>query len=216
MNPDIIRIGLTMRVMEPRKYHEPRDALAHDWYAFMSHVLPELQWLALPNIGNEIIAYIRHWNIHGVILTGGNDIGSVPIRDETEYDLIDFCVKNGYPLFGVCRGLQMLQTYMNGALSSCDPKKHVAVTHEVDFCNVDVLPEACRMDRLETNSYHDWSVKREDLSDGLIPFALTEDGYVEGMIAANHPITAVMWHPERHPVYLPFDKTLIRNHFGLE
>ena len=218
MNPErpVTRIGLTMRVMKPQEYHEPRDELAHDWHTFMGRVLPEVQWLGLPNLGHDIIDYVALWNINGVILTGGNDIRSVPIRDQTEHILIDYCVQNRHPLFGVCRGLQMLQVHMNCCLSPCNPDKHVGVMHEVTFHNADVLPEPCRLESLETNSYHDWSVRQQDLSDRLTSFAVTEDGCVEGVVATGHPITAVMWHPERYPEYLSFDKSLIRHHFGLE
>lgn len=210
-----LRIGLSMRVMNPIEYHDPRDALAHDWYAFMKRALPEAQWVTLPNIGREIQEYISHWRINGIILTGGNDIGEAVIRDETEFALIETCLDQALPIFGVCRGLQIIQTYLKGQLTLSDPERHVAVTHDVRICNPHLLPADCRVDILQTNSYHTWSVAESELPDCLRPFALSDEGEVEGFAWSDHPVVAVMWHPERYSEYIPFDITLMRHHFNV-
>ena len=46
--------------------------------------------------------------IKGIILSGGQDIGTNKLRDKTEITLIDFAIKNKIPLIGICRGMQLI------------------------------------------------------------------------------------------------------------
>lgn len=83
-----LRIGVTMREVHPHGYDEPRDALARNWGNFLGFVLPEVPWLPIPNLGGErAVAFCDQWRLNGLILTGGEDIGVSPMRDETEQAL---------------------------------------------------------------------------------------------------------------------------------
>ena len=87
------RIGLTMRVVAAQGYAEERDALAWDWHRFLATVFPDACWLSIPNLGNRVDDYVREWRIDGLILTGGNDLGSAPLRDMTEKALLGYAMQ---------------------------------------------------------------------------------------------------------------------------
>ena len=73
----------------------------------------------------------------GVLLTGGNDVDPVryddalrahgtdgkelvaettPLRDSVEYALLDYALAHDLPVFGICRGVQVLNCYFGGTL----------------------------------------------------------------------------------------------------
>ena len=59
------RIGITMRVDNAVGYNEPRDCLAQDWWDYLQFISPDIHWMALPNIGNNI------QNLpHGMVVQG--------------------------------------------------------------------------------------------------------------------------------------------------
>ena len=204
------RIGLTMRVANAVGYVEPRDAIAHDWYEYMAYVFPKTPWMPVPNLGAQVIAYIASWQLDGFILTGGNDVGDETVRDETESYILSYAIEKGLPVFGVCRGLQMIQHYYNGPISTCDKTRHVAKPHTVSFIKPlteDIKPNA----QATVNSYHTQAVSVDGLVDPLEPFAISEDGWVEGVYHRKNKITAVQWHPERHHPYHKIDIHLMQS-----
>lgn len=162
------RIGITMRVGQAAGSGESRDCLAQDWARYMAALAPDVAWMPIPNLGAAVAEFIQHWQLDGFILSGGNDLGSCPIRDKTENTVIDHAVRNALPVFGVCRGMQLLQQRGGGALRRCEPKTHLAQKHTVHL----------RTDLLECDGASD-------------------DGCVEAVRHRAAPIAAVQWHPER-------------------
>ncbi|MCA9408037.1 MAG: gamma-glutamyl-gamma-aminobutyrate hydrolase family protein [Candidatus Omnitrophica bacterium] len=209
------RIGITMRVDQAQGYSERRDALAQDWQVFMKFALPEVHWMPIPNIGEQIVDFIKEWNLEGIIFSGGNDIGSNEQRDMTEREILSFALSNKFSIFGVCRGLQLLQTYFGGRIETCSSEIHVARKHKVDLINNDFYDSQWPREII-VNSYHNFGIKEEALNNKLISFARTNDGWVEGVVVKDYPIVAVMWHPERGRPFREFDRELVRKCFGLE
>jgi putative glutamine amidotransferase len=176
----------------------------------MAYVFPNIQWMPIPNIGDEVIAYITSWQLDGLILTGGNDVGDAKIRDDTESCVISYAIEKDLPIFGVCRGLQMIQHYYDGPISICDKIRHVANTHTVSF--IKPLTNVIKPDsQVDVNSYHTQAVSVDDLVSTLEPFAISEDGWVEGIYHRKNKITAVQWHPERNHPYAEADIDLMRS-----
>lgn len=171
----------------------------------------------------------------GLLLCGGLDVEPgrygeetipsagveiLPERDALEWSLLDAAREAGLPVWGVCRGLQVLNVYLGGSLwqdlpsqrpgpvahSIDDPKDHLA--HSVRV----VDPTAPLGNRLtpdipRVNSRHHQAVKR--LAPGLVSVAESPDGLVEAAILddAGWWVRGVQWHPE-NLVALPEQRAL--------
>lgn len=202
------RIGLTMRIVEAIGYNEPRDCIAENWAAFMRAALPSVQWLPIPNLGEAAGDYAKLWDLEGFILTGGEDIGKTPLRDTTEGTILALAVERRLPVLGVCRGMQMIQSFFGGDLEPCDAEVHVARRHGINI--LPGAPFALDREKKSVNSFHRWAVMEKGLAPGLKPFALAEGGLVEALYHPDHPIAGIQWHPERAESVDPDDRTLIR------
>jgi len=157
----------------------------------------------------------------GLLLCGGNDShpkfygeeidGSVDIdleRDEVELALTDAFVKAGKPIFGICRGCQLLNIYFGGTIIQDLPNatchrttKEHRIIHNVT-AQKGSIAEKIYGKEFPVNSYHHQAIKK--LGDGLEIIMTCEDGVVEGVIHKTLPVLAVQWHPERmRPNVLP-------------
>ncbi len=199
-----------MRVVEARDYDEPRDALAHDWPRFWRRAFADAEFALLPNLGEETVDYARRLAVDGLILTGGNDLGAAPVRDHSETALLDWAVRRGLPVFGVCRGLHLIQRRFGGPLTACNPEIHAGRRHGLRW-----FGERIGDPPDQVNSYHRWGVAHDELAESLRALALSEDGLVEALAHVDAPLTAVMWHPEREPHPSAFDTALMRRALAL-
>jgi len=195
-----------MRVAAAPGTGEQRDALAQDWGRFMARALPECLWLPVPNLGDGAEAFFAGWGLDGLVLTGGNDIGESPLRDDTERRLLALALARGIPVLAVCRGLQLVQTHLGGVLARADACRHVAKRH-------DVL-ERGGGEKFEVNSYHAWCVREQDLAPGLSIGAVSGDGCVESASTPDGKVLCLQWHPEREHEVAERDRRIIRALFG--
>lgn len=202
-----------MRITTAAGYDEPRDSLAQDWATFLADVLPEVAWVGIPNTGASATAFAEAWKLDALILTGGDDIGETPLRDETERALLSHFLDRGMPVFGVCRGMQLIHTEHDGELMPCERADHVATRHKIRL--MDELNAFAEDGGSATvNSFHTQAIGDGDLPSGLICLATTEDGYVEAFKSDTAPLLGVMWHPEREAPASRMDRNLLRRHFG--
>lgn len=164
--------------------------------------------------------YARRFD--GYLFTGGDDVdpalygeekipqcGDIePERDSFETALLHELVSLDRPVFGICRGCQIMNTALGGTLwqdfasqkmlelphfeKEEDGSKH----HPVKASGF--VAELAGSEDIVTNSYHHQSVK--DPGNGIEICAYSEDGIVE---AINHTslsfYRAVQWHPEIDP-----------------
>jgi putative glutamine amidotransferase len=165
-------------------------------------------------------------SVHAVLLTGGPDVdparyGEQPHstvsaidrqRDEFEIALIGQLVAKQVPVFGICRGMQVLNVALGGTLiqdlpsqgrGTIDHSKTTplcAIAHEVWISPNSVLaslmPERlAEADACAVNSRHHQAVNR--VADGFEVTATAPDGIVEAMEHRTLPFcVAVQWHPE--------------------
>lgn len=197
-----LRIGLTMRVVEAEYYAEIRDALSHDWPKFMLAVLPDATWMPLPNIGKDILEHAESWMLNGFIITGGNDVSEYPQRDQTEMALIEFALNNDLPIFGVCRGFQIMAHYFGHEVKPCPG--HAGTRHMIKLgTEMNIV-----------NSYHG-NCGPLEVSTPLIAYAWDSEGRIEAFRHETKPLSAIMWHPERHTVVSEYDRVIVRTLFGL-
>lgn len=193
------RIGLTQRVAAFPEREERRDCLDQRWARLLLQLgmLP----IPIPNLGREILEWTEELALDGLILSGGNDLASLPgacdtapERDLSERLLLDFARRTGTPVLGVCRGMQMMLCESGAQLRSL--VGHVGSRHPIAVDSACPLPLE---DRQEVNSYHNYGFRTEDLGSEWIPAALVPDGTVEAVCHVVHRHWAIMWHPERAP-----------------
>ena len=160
--------------------------------------------------------YDDHYD--ALVLCGGCDVhprfygeevnGSVnmePQRDEAEYALIRAFLAAGKPIFGICRGCQLLNVYFGGTLyqdlpsqiPGCGQHRMEAPFHRA--CH-QCIPEAgtpmADWGCFGINSHHHQAIK--DIAPGYMTMGKAEDGVIEAIFDPAHPFRwGVQWHPER-------------------
>jgi putative glutamine amidotransferase len=188
------KIGISLRIMKASNYNENRDALSHDWSLFFEKLnfIPIL----IPNKITNVSEFLDEVDIDGLILSGGDNIGDFPERDSTEKSILDYGIKRKLPIFGVCRGMQMINNYFGGTIITTSNQKHVNTSHGVNIINSS-KHKILESKPIEVNSFHNNIIDSSILGQDLEPFALSNDDTIEGFYHKSLPIVGVMWHPER-------------------
>ncbi len=120
--------------------------------------------------------------------------------DLTEIALVRTAVGGGVPVFGICRGQQVINVALGGTLlqhiEGHDNHGHPRneLVHSIDVLPGSALSKAMKRDRVMVNSLHHQSVK--DLAPGLHVTALSPDAIVEGVESSDGMVIAVQCHPE--------------------
>jgi putative glutamine amidotransferase len=192
-------------------YDEERDSLARDWTAFLRWALPEARWMPLANAGDDTVRTADDWGLQALILTGGDDLGRDVLRDTTETALLAHAHRHGWPVLGICRGLQLMCQQSGGSLTEIDRERHVARAHSIrflrDFHGLNLKDRA-----VTVNSYHAIGIPLGTVPRNFAVLAQTDDGYAEALIDAAHKFLGVMWHPERERPFSDIDRSLVRAH----
>ena len=165
--------------------------------------------------------------LDGLVLHGGADVwpgsyGETPlqadwngdrIRDEYEKALVRAFVDAGKPVFGVCRGLQLLNVAFGGTLyqdiTTQVPEAFVhrdADIYDQNFHSVNIVPGSQLsslypgVERVRVNSIHHQAIKDLSPEFEAEAFSVT-DGLVEAIRRKDRSksyIAATQWHPEFH------------------
>lgn len=200
-----LRIAISMRETTAESYEELRDSLARDWIHYLERVFPNIKWLYVPNMGESVQDYLKQWDINGIILSGGESLGISFERDETERLIFEYSRKNNLPVLGVCRGMQVIYSWLGGKLLQTDDSfksRHVSTSHRI-------LIEG--KERV-VNSYHSIQLDLQTCPKELSPLAFSiEDDSLEAY--TGNKILGLMWHPERHKLPLKWETNLIYNLF---
>ena len=153
-------------------------------------------------------------NYDGLLLGGGVDVDPArygeentacgdldTLRDAAEFALLDAFVKAGKPVFGICRGHQLMNVYFGGSLYQHIPDAplHTPTSegdnaHEVTALSGSIL-ERLYGERFVVNSVHHQGVKK--LGQGLVATAFWNGEFVEAFEHTKYPAFGVQWHPER-------------------
>ena len=201
------RIGITMRRIADPPFDEVRDSISRDWIAYLSRTWPNMIPLPIPNVPDSVCDWASAAELDALILTNGDDLGRDPERDDAEGRLVAWCRESGVPLFGVCRGLQVLNVIFGGRITMAIGS-HAGTNHEVTIVD-QTIREMANTSALLVNSYHNHGVEAHALAPELVPFALARGGVVEGFYHATEPIVAIQWHPERPGAPRSFDRALM-------
>ena len=150
----------------------------------------------------------------GLLLTGGKDIEPALYHEELQYDtvktdeirsafeveLAKAFLDAGKPVFGVCRGSQLLNALLGGTIYQDLPEQlgfiHFdrALRHYVEAVPGSILHRLFGA-RFRVNSTHHQSVHQ--LAPGLKATALSPEGIIEAYEHESRPIFACQFHPER-------------------
>lgn len=151
----------------------------------------------------------------GIIITGGVDlnprlygeentdsVGINDLLDNFEMRVIEAAIKNNKPIFGVCRGIQMLNVYFGGTLvqnvQNCDIHKREADKDKIHTSRVDknsFLYEIYGLENLNINSAHHQAIKK--IAKEFRAIQYSPDNLIEAFQHESLPIYGVQWHPER-------------------
>lgn len=159
----------------------------------------------------------------GFLFTGGPDIAPfrfgeetirecgevMPKRDSMEEALFHLAMESDKPIFGICRGIQVLNVFLGGTLYQDIPAQYPSphalahsqksarnvLTHSVlvekDTLVYDILQKDC----IQVNSFHHQAIK--DVAPSLKVAATSIDSMVEAVYLPGHKFfVAVQWHPE--------------------
>ena len=162
--------------------------------------------------------YIRL--VDALVLTGGQDVSpclydeepdiligaTSPERDASEKALLEEALKQGKPILGICRGLQLINVVLGGTLyqdlatQANITVQHVqksqphSATHSIRI-EADTHLAKCMADGVLVNSIHHQGIKA--LGQGLKVAAWSSDGVIEAIESSEgSQIVAVQWHPE--------------------
>ena len=160
-------------------------------------------------------------HLHGVILTGGLDIGpniygedtdpeaDVRIsseRDEWEIPILKQALANNMPILGICRGMQLLNVVFGGKLIQ-DLSGHRNIEYPDDksvFHQIYLSPGtklAAIMGSggfIRVNSQHHQGLGEAQKAPSLLASAYSlDDGIIEAIESPNHDwVIGVQWHNE--------------------
>jgi N5-(cytidine 5'-diphosphoramidyl)-L-glutamine hydrolase len=190
-------VGITQRCLPPNEVGERRYALDVRWFAFLAEC--GLTPVPLPNTPDLAVASAASAGVRGLVLSGGDDLGAYPHRDETERRLLTWAMACALPVIGVCRGMQLLVCALGGDLAPVDG--HVATRH----------PVRAGGRRRMVNSYH-------RLAPVAVPAGLEVTArcgpVVEAVRHREAAVVGMMWHAEREDPFADDDIRTFREQLG--
>jgi N5-(cytidine 5'-diphosphoramidyl)-L-glutamine hydrolase len=205
----MIRIGISLRIVNATTYSEKRDALSHEWPQFLEklNIIP----IFIPNTYSNIEYFLDELNLDGFILSGGDNIGEYEERDRTEESIIKYAVQKKIPILGVCRGMQLINKFYGGSVLKTLNKKHIKIDHQINLLNP-TQKNLFITNSIIVNSYHNNIITNNTIGNNLETFAICNfDNTIEGIIHKKNKIIGVMWHPER--IQDSFNQKLIKKIF---
>jgi putative glutamine amidotransferase len=160
--------------------------------------------------------------LDGLLLPGGVDVSPVCYGerpraglgevdadlDALELPLVHAAMDRRLPLFGICRGHQVVNVALGGTLYQdlaadgltdfphATPREmgRDLLAHWIEVGPHSRLREVLGADRLEVNSFHHQAVRR--LAPGLLVSAVSPDGVMEGLETPDGLVLTVQCHPE--------------------
>lgn len=196
----------------------PNDGLPHRYVAALEQA--GAAPLLIPSLDVHLAEPERVLDrIDGLFLPGGRDLDAdlygseahpsndppLRLRDELEIALTRLAHERGIPVFGACRGLQVLNVAMGGTLEQhlgdrVDLTIHRDVIgkytgHHVSIEPGSLLSTLTHELSFEIASHHHQGVG--ELGEGLVVSATAPDGVIEAIESSDGSFClGVQWHPE--------------------
>ena len=149
----------------------------------------------------------------GLLLCGGGDIDPIRYgkqnisshginteRDELELKLLDSFVQKEKPVFGICRGHQLINVFFGGTLTQNLTAAYLHTSRSGDLIHRVVSKPGSILSHLYgreflVNSSHHQGI--ECLGKGLQATAYWQESVIEACEHSSLPVFSVQWHPER-------------------
>lgn len=195
MRPKVL---VSSRVDEFDEIKEYRDAVDQRLIRFIWDC--GLAPVPVPNHQEAAAEIFKLVRPSGAVLSGGNDR---PERSETESYLIQECLRQNLPVFGICHGFQALIREFGGMVSEVNG--HVRIKHKI-LSDSGIVRDA-------VNSFHNYGIK--ELPTDWSALAKSEDGFIEWAKSGSNLVQGIMWHPEREMPFQNEDLRLVREHFQI-
>ena len=186
---------------------------------------------------NIIHQYVS--KVDGILMAGGPDVdpsmyGEDPIQQIGSYNetldifqklVLDEAVSQNLPIFGICRGIQIMNVYFGGTLiqdikTQTQGIKHTQTglryphSHSINIEKDTLLYKLLgNKETVRVNSLHHQAIK--DLAKCFKVNARANDGIIESVEKIDDPrVYAVQWHPEEATAhgsddFLPLFKYLV-------
>src|SRR5215211_4742238 len=162
--------------------------------------------------------------LDGMLVSGGPDLDpgyygdepvpelgtTIPEWDALEMALLRLALQRGMPVFGICRGMQILNVALGGTLYQDLPSQLGAdvlnhwqttnecqITHDVEVLDDSYLAKITARQTVEVNSYHHQGIK--GVAGALTVAARSSDGVIEALESCDFSdrwLVGVQWHPE--------------------
>lgn len=177
--------------IDPERYGKDPDSLPHEqkkqqypWWAFFFYPIVKLYKLAF-------------------------GVGSIEVdreRDELEWQLLESALNKRLPVFGICRGMQLMNVFAGGSLhhnvnvlengtpykKSIFGVRHINIERDSVFYNIWETPD-CYI-----NSLHNQGI--DEMGKGLKVSARDDNGLIQAIEHTSHHFAiGVQWHPEYMP-----------------
>ena len=159
----------------------------------------------------------------GFLFTGGPDIhpfyfgeetqahcGNVCLRrDRMEILLLKLVMQTGKPVFGICRGIQLLNVALGGdiyqdipsqfpqdfPIAHVQPFDYAIPSHKVEVLPGTLLEQLTGSNTLNVNSMHHQACRK--LAPGLVACGHASGNLIEAVEKPDYPFfLGVQWHPE--------------------
>jgi putative glutamine amidotransferase len=196
--------------------------------------------VVLPPAGDERVAESVIQSLDGLLLSGGSDLDpgyygeepvpelgvTLPERDAFEMALVRIALRRGMPVFGICRGMQVLNVALGGTLYQDLPSqwdrdllRHRQATpkwqptHEVRIEDRSYIASVMGRKMVKVNSYHHQGIRT--LAEGLVVTGRSTDGVIEAVEAADLSerwLLGVQWHAEAMRGAGPQQESLFEAH----
>lgn len=215
----VTKVNEPVKILISKEKSDKADMLYSDWLKRYDNVDC---YYAYPMGIDSALSVLA--NCDGILLTGGRDVypdnygkindtarcGSFDrYRDSLEFALIDYAIKNKIPLFGVCRGEQIINISQGGTLHIDIPTDFdTTVTHRLPGYERAIHPvrldpgsclfRTCSVKQGDVVSNHHQGI--ENLGDNIKICAYSSDNLPEAIEWNDTTglafMMAVQWHPE--------------------